>query len=112
MTTPLPFQLEDVNKLIADFKGRGLLCWEMGLGKSYGALLAASKLESFPLIIVCPASIKFVWEEQAKRHFGLHSVILSGENPNKQLLSKVPITIINYDILKNWVPLLKDLNPK
>lgn len=113
MTIAFPFQEEDATKATTEFSGRCLIAHDMGLGKTFTGMLTAHKLHANPIVVVCPASIKFVWEEQAKRHFGLSSVVLSGMNPKKELLQNPsPVIIINYDILKKWIPLLKDLNPK
>jgi SWI/SNF-related matrix-associated actin-dependent regulator 1 of chromatin subfamily A len=62
-------------------------------------------------IVACPASLKWVWESEAKKHYNIRSRILSGTKPDpRQLANNAQITIVNYDILKDWLPLLVALD--
>lgn len=46
-------------------KGRCLLGDEMGLGKTLQALAVALAYRSeWPVLVICPASLKFVWKDQ------------------------------------------------
>lgn len=48
--------------------GRLLVADEMGLGKSIQALAIANYFRAeWPLLIVCPSSVKFAWVGQLKR---------------------------------------------
>ncbi len=124
-TKPYPFQQEDVSRVVDEFKGRALIAWEMGLGKSYGALLAAIKLKASPIVIVCPASLKYQWRHQALYHLGLRAEIAEGRKPPRknQIANTNRIVIVNYDILpkirrkggnytKGWISYLKDIEPE
>lgn len=111
METPLtlrPFQKKGV-RAIAHFGGSCLLADEMGLGKTLQALsyLAEHRETATPALIVCPASLKYVWAREAAR-VGLRSEILSGTRPAGATLvdDRPPLTVINYDVLSAWEPIL------
>ena len=118
---PYTFQLHDV-RIIHRMGGRVLISHEMGLGKCFLSLMYAHRHpEQQPVIIVCPASLKWMWEAQAKEHFNMRAEILEGFQPwTGTRLTKSPLLIINYDILEpnrkkegnkkasSWVDWLKD----
>ncbi len=113
-TKPYEFQVEGV-KLINNFQGRVLLSDEMGLGKSLTSLLWINELpkERFPILVVCPASLKYNWQNEARHHLGLRSEILEGQKCVMSLWQgNVPITIINYEILKYWLKYVHKLKPR
>lgn len=92
------------------FGGRALLADEMGLGKSLQALYYCWRTRHLPVIIVCPASLKFNWEREASSHLNLMSEVLEGRRvPRLRALSTHPVTIINYEILSYWLPYLRKL---
>lgn len=114
-TKPYRYQKEDAHR-IEELGGRVLLATEMGLGKSLVSLLWYHLYcQNEPIVIVCPASIKWNWERECSKHFSLFSRVLNGmKPPQRQQLSfdpSVHVTIINYDILGPWIPYLKKLNP-
>jgi SWI/SNF-related matrix-associated actin-dependent regulator of chromatin subfamily A-like protein 1 len=113
MTKPRHYQVEGING-IADFNGRALLADEMGLGKSYQSLGYAVLSKSFPLVVVCPASLKYNWQDECAMHFNLRSEVLEGRKAprGKRLLKPPPVTIVNPDILPAWLPYLKRLKLK
>merc|ERR1719362_1408022 len=60
----LPYQLEGVQFGLSR-RGRCLIGDEMGLGKTLQALcLAAQYMEDWPVLVVCPSSLRWVWREQ------------------------------------------------
>jgi len=109
----LPYQLEAVKK-IEHFRGRVLLADEMGLGKTVEALLwVKHHPKKKPVIIVCPASLKWMWETFIHEILKTRCGILNGTTPPKRgLISQHDYLIINYEILQHWVDVLKKLNPK
>lgn len=113
-TKPYPFQEEDAGELANNFKGRGLISHEMGMGKSLTSLLACQLLKASPVIIVCPASLKWNWEREAKVHFGLRAVVLEGTCPpaDRGFPVNAKLVIINYDILGPWLRWLRKLKPQ
>lgn len=105
-----PFQNVGVS-FIESKRGRALIADEMGLGKTVQAL-AWLQLhpELRPAIVIVPASLKLNWKREAEQWMVLpNTEILSGTKPGK---ITGEIVIINYDILTNWIPILKSLQAK
>lgn len=115
MTTKLyPYQEEGV-RLIEKFGGHALLADEMGLGKTIQVLIYLKRHpEIRPAIIVCPASVKYVWADQALQHCGLRTSVCNGQRPPRQgeLFQPNGIFVINYDILLYWSRYLRNLYPR
>lgn len=113
MTTPYPFQDEDVDTIIKR-GGRQLIAWDPGLGKSLGSLLFALRVPTArPIIIVCPAGLRWNWLHEVITHTGIRAEILEGMKTDKRKASRSPIiTIVNYEILWPWMDHLKRLSPK
>jgi len=109
----LQYQLDAV-KQIEQFNGRVLLADEMGLGKSIEVLLWLWKHpELKPVIVVCPASLKWVWENFIHQILNIRCDVLQGTAPPKnRLFRKHSFIVINYEILQYWLPFLKKLNIK
>jgi len=114
MTNPYPFQLEDLNRIDEVYNGRALVAWEMGLGKTFLALSFAKRRKLKPIIVVCPASIKYNWEREAALHVNLRAEVLEGTKvpQAKWSLNKPELIILNYDILHKWLPVIKKLKPQ
>lgn len=104
-----PFQKKAVKK-IHKFKGNCLLADEMGLGKTIEALAWVKLTKTFPLIIICPSTMKYVWKREMGEKFKIPAKILNGTK-TKQLKPEKAI-IINYAILKNWEKELRKIKPK
>ena len=114
MRIPFRHQIDDA-RLIHLYGGRALLSSEMGLGKSLSALLYAHRHpELRPVLVVCPASLKWQWRREATIGIGERAEILEGAKPepNRGLGFKPPITIINYDVLSPWMDQLLEMEPK
>jgi len=94
---PFPYQLQAVDS-VESFGGR--------------SLIAADMAEALPAVIICPASIKYHWEREAMKFLGVRSMILEGQTPSVSAALPAKIVIINYDILRFWVPWLRSLRPK
>lgn len=115
--TPLkPYQLVGAKEL-RRANGVDLVADEMGLGKTLMVLYWCFKMRrTRPVIIVCPAHLKWVWEREALHHLDMASEVLSGRKPPKirQQLANchAPILIINYEILTHWVDYLILLDPQ
>lgn len=103
------YQREAVNR-ISKFGGRSLVALEMGLGKTLVSLTwLKENPQALPALVVCPASVKPVWEYEAFEHMGFHSSILGGRvPPQRGFRQDTPISIINYDVLKSWLPRLRE----
>lgn len=96
-----PYQREGVNWLESR-GGNGMLAFEMGLGKTASSLRWADEHnDSYPLLVICPASLKYNWEREAKLWCpGVKTHIISGTKP--YILPPTNIAIINYDIVCKW----------
>ena len=102
--TLMPFQRAGV-VYITRVK-RGFIADEMGLGKTVQALAALQRLNAFPALIVCPASLKLNWEREILRWLPGKAVhIVDGKAPTRH----AHINIINYDILPKHVDRLRTL---
>lgn len=99
---------------IRAFRGRALLADEMGLGKSLQALFYSYKCKSArPIVIICPASLKYNWQREASMHLDMASEVLSGTRPPRSTWKNhAPILIINYEILESWLEYLIALSPQ
>jgi len=97
-----PFQKEGL-KMMLNSEGNILLADDMGLGKTPEASSYLHwKKNSFPALVVCPASLKENWRKEIKRWTGKDSYVIEGRKPEKlssEFLAKYPVFIINYDIL-------------
>jgi SWI/SNF-related matrix-associated actin-dependent regulator 1 of chromatin subfamily A len=107
------YQLKGARQ-IHKFGGIALLSWHMGLGKTHCSYLYADRHpELRPIVVVCPKSLKWQWQREAAVAMGEAAEIIEGIRPSlSQLNLHHKILIINYDILKPWVPYLKKLQPK
>ena len=80
-----------------------LLADEMGLGKTVqGAAYLKLKKDSFPALVISPASLKENWRKEIKRWTGKDAYVIEGRKPeklSKEFIEKYPVFIINYDIL-------------
>jgi len=113
-TKPYTFQAEDV-LIMEEMRGRVLLASEMGLGKTFQSLLFAKRNPSLrPIVVVCPASLKWNWEREAKIHVGMRAEVLEGTKPatSTGLHFHSDLIIVNYDILHAWLVHLRLLKPK
>lgn len=107
MTKLYKYQKEGVKQII-NFNGRVLLADEMGLGKTIQALTFLHRQsKSLPALVVCPASVKWVWCDEIKKHTNLRPSIISGKTPRKG--NPKDVTIINYDLLSSWKILLQKI---
>ncbi len=104
-----PFQ-EDGIKLLEKFNGRALLADDMGLGKTI-QVITYLKLhpELRPAIIICPATLKINWQRELKKWLPKATTrVVQG----RQFVfdDDYDITIINYDILKDYLELLMEID--
>lgn len=111
-TTLFPYQRETVRKFEA-FGGRALGALDPGLGKTICTLsyLARNWRETLPVVIVCPAAVKFTWEDEAVKHAGRRVVICESRTPptDSGFGHGAEIYVINYDIIAYWVPYFRSL---
>jgi len=110
---PFPYQKESV-KAISHFGGRSLLALDMGLGKTLITLRWLYKhQQALPALVVCPASVKYHWEREAEEYAGFNVAVLEGRDSRNESLSiGHQLIVINYDILKYWLSVLKSMHLK
>lgn len=114
MTIPYLYQLQDARK-IRKFRGRCLVASDPGTGKTFTSLLWLERNmdSALPCIVICPASVKWAWQNEAATHIGMSSQVLSGKKPKGDFqLDKNKLIIINYDILSSWLPTLQAMKPQ
>lgn len=101
----LPFQRAGV-KYAVNSKSC-IIADQMGTGKTIQSLAAVHQLQAFPLIVVCPASLKINWLREVERALPSRTVsIWSTTKP----CPKTDVVVINYDILKKKKKDLLSLN--
>lgn len=115
---PYKYQRLGIKK-IKRFGGNVLLADEMGLGKSCQALLYRKKyLPNGTVVVICPASLKWNWQNEIKMWLGKQSSILDKRTPDvktKELVRNKKILIINYDILgdpkkkESWIRFIRNV---
>lgn len=101
----MPFQKEGVEFAISK-KGRILLADDMGLGKTVQSIcIAANYVEKWPLLVICPSSVKLMWKDALVRWLPSTVqdedvfVVYTGKDGDMLKLSQKKITIISYDLL-------------
>jgi SNF2 family DNA or RNA helicase len=107
----MPFQRGSVAYALE--KRHVILGDEVGLGKTVIALATVQAAMAFPVVIVCPASLKENWAREARKWIPSRADdvrILSGTKPDGPITSS--IAILNYDILSGWLPQVLALQPK
>lgn len=77
-TPPMRFQVRGV-RFLEQHGGRAILGDDMGLGKTFQAIgWMALHPSTRPVIVVCPATIKWNWQRELRIHAGLRSRVLMG----------------------------------
>ena len=109
-----PFQRASVERAKKLRGGRCFLAHEQGLGKTLMAITFTIETNSFPAVVVCPATLKSVWATEFERHYGKEVTVLSGRKPPEAPLPKDGdrVYIVNYDIVRAWEKKLLELEPK
>jgi len=75
---------------------RTFLADEQGLGKTVEALATLEAADAFPAIVVCPASMKLVWQRETQKWLPHRSVtVVTGRGGT---IEHADVTIINYEI--------------
>jgi SWI/SNF-related matrix-associated actin-dependent regulator 1 of chromatin subfamily A len=106
------FQKEGVRR-IYEFQGRALLADQMGLGKTIQALEWIRRIpQRRPVIIVCPASVKYNWQSEALDHFNIRVDVIEGRATKRTKCLPGNIVVINYDILPSWLKVIQKAKPQ
>jgi SWI/SNF-related matrix-associated actin-dependent regulator 1 of chromatin subfamily A len=100
-----PYQEEGV-AFMEKVHGGILLADQMGLGKTAQVATLAKRQDLWPMLVVCPASLKHNWERELRTWAGADSLILSGKDPTALPDDLPKAVIVNYDILYEQQPAL------
>ncbi len=96
----------DYQKLGAEFMfvsgGRTILADAMGSGKSLQTIAYVLYANHKRTLVVCPASVKFSWENEINKWTNKKSYVVSSKTVLKDIPYDVDFVIINYDILKKF----------
>ena len=106
--TLMMFQAEGL-MFLDDAGGNALIADQMGLGKTIQALAyLALHSDMRPAVIVCPASLKLNWQREAAAWLETEDKIeVINGGKVYPLTGDTSIIVINYDILKKWLPELQ-----
>ena len=70
MSLPLlPHQIKGVQYILNN--SSAYVCDDMGMGKTRTVIEAMFKRGAFPILVVCPASLKINWKNEIKRWVGV-----------------------------------------
>ncbi len=88
---------------------KALLADDMGLGKSYQSLRAAIEIGG-KVLVLCPASLKYNWRNEFRKHFDIEPQVVNGlkKKREQQWAEDQQYVIANYDLLLSD----KDVMPK
>lgn len=79
--------------------GRCLICDDPGLGKTLTTLTYANESKNFPMVVVCPATVKQTWAEEAKKWLGDIPVhVMQGKTP-ETVPPETKILVTSYNLL-------------
>lgn len=93
---------------MANVHGGILLADEQGLGKSAQVSALAKQQGLWPLLVVCPASLKGNWQRELKLWAGCEeSLVLEGKSLGSLPDPLPQAVIVNYDILYDQQSLLR-----
>ena len=104
------FQIEGV-KFGIEHHCRFLLADEMGVGKTIQAIaLAYIYRDSWPVLIVCPGSMKYLWKGEIQTWLGFKNKRINMLNTSKQKIStEAYFYIISYDLVSHILKKLKKM---
>lgn len=97
---PRDYQLEALGYALN--KGNLINGDDVGLGKTFEAIIYAETTNSFPCLVVVPASVKYNWSEKWEEIVGSKrdiSVIESAETKTRKNNWGAEVVVINYDII-------------
>lgn len=105
----LPYQLAGVEYLVKS--RRAILADSPGLGKTSQALAAVCALDKFPLVVVCPNTLKLNWALEVEKFTPWLSVtVVSGGK--RAPIAPADVVVVNYDICAQRAEDLIALKPQ
>lgn len=97
----LPFQRAGTRYAVE--RRRVLLADEMGLGKTVQALATVQAADAFPVLVVCPPTLKPVWAAMARHWLPGRSVAtVSGLRVDSatRVALRADVVVVNYELLR------------
>lgn len=94
-----PFQEEAVQASVKFLLNRGAVynACEMGLGKSLQAIECCNRIGSKKVLVICPASVRLVWEEETRKW--VHSARFTIFSYNTAVNSIAVLKTMEFDTL-------------
>jgi len=108
-----PFQRAGVRYALE--RRRTFIADEQGLGKTVQALATIESDDAFPTVVVCPASMKLVWERESNHWLPNRRVAVLGGRTDDvwtEETAEAEIIVLNYDILDWHAERLIQLEPR
>ena len=102
-----PYQKIGVEFLLAS-GGRAIIADPPGLGKTVQALGYAAHSKHKRVLVVCPASVKSAWVNEAKKWTNFSYEVIGPKTDVTKISADTNLWIINYDILKKFITEKKD----
>ncbi|MBA3260893.1 MAG: DEAD/DEAH box helicase [Thermoleophilaceae bacterium] len=108
-----PFQRAGVRYALE--RRRTFIADEQGLGKTVQALATIEADDAFPAVVVCPASMKLMWEREGLHWLPNRTIaVLDGRTDETwtKESAEADIVVLNYDILEAHAERLARLEPR
>jgi hypothetical protein len=108
-----PFQRAGVRYALE--RRRTFIADEQGLGKTVQALATLEVDQAFPAVVVCPASMKLMWERETAHWLPQRKVaVLDGRTDATwtEAALEADLLVLNYDILDAHADRLAELGPR
>jgi SWI/SNF-related matrix-associated actin-dependent regulator of chromatin subfamily A-like protein 1 len=108
-----PFQRAGVRYALS--RRRTFIADEQGLGKTVQALAALEADYAFPAVVICPASMKLMWERESLKWLPsrfVHVLQGRGDEAWTAEAESAEILVLNYDILEAHLDRLISLAPR
>lgn len=101
---PFPYQKQGIAYALQ--KKRCFFGDQPGLGKTLQAIGTAFIAKSWPVLVICPASLKINWQREWKKFTGKDAIILDDRNKNNWYryfeMGCCDVFITNYESLKKF----------
>lgn len=101
---PFPYQKQGIAYALQ--KKRCFFGDMPGLGKTLQAIGAAYIAKAYPVLVICPASLKINWQREWKKFTGKDAIILDDRNKNNWYryheMNCCDVFITNYESLKKF----------